>query len=59
MAISRLQSRDFSRDHFEISKSNLEINKYNFFSENYDAEFEKEVFLHVRLDFTTKKIILN
>ena len=29
MAISRLQYRDFSRDQLEISKSNLEFNKYS------------------------------
>ena len=28
VTVSRTASRDFSRDHLEISKSNLEFNKY-------------------------------
>jgi hypothetical protein len=31
----------------------------HFYTKNDDAEFEKEVFLHVGLDFTIKKLILS
>ncbi len=35
------------------------VEKHHFYTKNFDAEFEKEVFLHVGLDPTIKKMILS
>jgi hypothetical protein len=35
------------------------MEKQHFYTVNDDAEFEKEVFLHVGLDLTIKKFILS
>ena len=35
------------------------MKKHQFYSENDDAEFEKEVFCHFGRDFTIKRMILS
>jgi len=35
------------------------VKKQHFYTKNFDAEFEKEVFLHVGLDPTIKKLIFS